>query len=78
MLLAIKIDNLPSQASQLIEQRLFDVVPLTPQLVRGSHGLPAAEVVDRPILIGEGPIPSEAELPMTSVQPLLLRALGVS
>ncbi|TMQ32295.1 MAG: alkaline phosphatase family protein [Planctomycetota bacterium] len=57
---------------------LFDVVPLTPQLVRGSHGLPAAEVVDRPILIGEGPIPSEAELPMTSVQPLVLRALGVS
>jgi predicted AlkP superfamily pyrophosphatase or phosphodiesterase len=57
---------------------LFDVVPLTPHLVRGSHGLPAAEIVDRPILIGEGPIPSEAELPMTAVQPLLLQALGMS
>ena len=36
---------------------LFDVVPLDPTLVRGSHGLPAADADDRPILIGDGPAP---------------------
>src|SRR5262249_13540154 len=32
---------------------LFDVVPLDPMLVRGSHGVPAARLEDRPILIGD-------------------------
>jgi len=32
---------------------LFDVVPVDPQLIRGSHGLAAAD--DRPILIADGP-----------------------
>src|SRR5205823_14763650 len=36
---------------------LFDVVPLDPALVRGSHGVPAARPEDRPILIGAGPAP---------------------
>src|SRR5205807_6860454 len=36
---------------------LFDVVPLDPSLVRGSHGLPAADPLDRPLLIGDGPAP---------------------
>src|SRR5262249_39369154 len=36
---------------------LFDVVPLDPSLVRGSHGLPAADLQDRPVLIGDGPAP---------------------
>jgi predicted AlkP superfamily pyrophosphatase or phosphodiesterase len=54
---------------------LFDVIPLDPQLVRGSHGLAAGEELDRPILIGEGPAPSDADLAMTAVQPLLLHAL---
>ncbi|MGH7172578.1 MAG: alkaline phosphatase family protein, partial [Gemmataceae bacterium] len=31
---------------------LFDVVPLDPKLVRGSHGLTAGEAADRPLLIG--------------------------
>ncbi len=55
---------------------LFDVVPLCPELVHGSHGLPAADVADRPILIGDGPVPAEAELPMTAAHGLLLQALG--
>jgi predicted AlkP superfamily pyrophosphatase or phosphodiesterase len=65
---------------RLVQKRLgfrtlFDVVPLNPNLVRGSHGLPARHAADRPVLIGEGPAPAEAELPMTAVQGLVLQAL---
>ncbi len=54
---------------------LFDVVPLDASLVKGSHGLPAADPQDRPLLIGDGPAPADAELPMTAVHDLLLAAL---
>ncbi|HZT79144.1 MAG TPA: nucleotide pyrophosphatase/phosphodiesterase family protein [Gemmataceae bacterium] len=56
---------------------LFDVVPVDPTLVRGSHGLPAAEAGDRPLLIGDGPAPGAADLPMTAVRDLVLAALGL-
>jgi predicted AlkP superfamily pyrophosphatase or phosphodiesterase len=52
----------------------FDVVPLDPTLVKGSHGLPAVMPDERPVLIGDGPAPA-AELPMTGVAELLYRAL---
>ncbi len=54
---------------------LFDVVPLDASLVRGSHGLAATTPDDRPLLIGDGPAPAAAELPMTAVRDLLLGAL---
>jgi predicted AlkP superfamily pyrophosphatase or phosphodiesterase len=55
---------------------LFDVIPLDPRLVRGSHGVHALHADDRPILIGDGPPPDTAEdLDMTEVHGLLLRAL---
>ncbi len=55
---------------------LFDVIPLDPGLVKGSHGVPAVEPDDRPLLIGNGPAPSQrASIPMTEVRSLLLRAL---
>jgi predicted AlkP superfamily pyrophosphatase or phosphodiesterase len=53
---------------------LFDVVPLDPSLVRGSHGLQARDPLDRPILIADGPSPSEAVLPMQAVHDLVLQA----
>jgi hypothetical protein len=53
---------------------LFDVIPLDPSLVRGSHGLPAADPLDRPLLIGDGPAPAAA-LETTDVHRLLLDAL---
>jgi predicted AlkP superfamily pyrophosphatase or phosphodiesterase len=56
---------------------LFDVVPLDPTLVRGSHGLVAARDEDRPLLLGEGPAPPEPVLPMTKVRDLVLTALGL-
>lgn len=55
---------------------LFDVIPLDPGLVRGSHGLPAGRAEDRPILIGDGPAPAEVgSLEMTAVRDLILGAL---
>lgn len=53
---------------------LFDVIPLDASLVRGSHGLAATELQDRPILIGTGPYP-EDQLSMIDVKRLLLQAL---
>jgi predicted AlkP superfamily pyrophosphatase or phosphodiesterase len=54
---------------------LFDVIPLDPTLVRGSHGLPAARDEERPILIGDGPPPTSTTLAMTDVRDLLLSRL---
>jgi predicted AlkP superfamily pyrophosphatase or phosphodiesterase len=61
---------------RLIQKKLgfrtrFDVVPLDPGLVRGSHGLPARDVADRPLLIGDGPAPVERVLALTDVHRLL-------
>lgn len=61
---------------------LFDVVPLDPRIVHGSHGLPAADPLDRPILIGTGtpPVatsPDAIDLPMTAVRNLVLQRLGL-
>ncbi len=54
----------------------MDVVPLDAGIVRGGHGLAAADPRDRPILIGHGPNPG-ASVPMTHVRDLLLGALGL-
>jgi hypothetical protein len=54
---------------------LFDVIPLDPSLVRGSHGLAASDASDRPILIGEGSQPASNDLAMTDIHGLLLDAL---
>ena len=51
---------------------LFDVVPIDPTLVRGSHGL--ATESDRPLLIGHGPEPAN-DLSLTDVRDLVLQAL---
>jgi predicted AlkP superfamily pyrophosphatase or phosphodiesterase len=53
----------------------LDVVPLNASVVRGSHGLPAADPLDRPLLIGDGPHPGD-DLPLTAVHGLVLGALG--
>jgi predicted AlkP superfamily pyrophosphatase or phosphodiesterase len=55
---------------------LFDVVPLDPTLVRGSHGLPAQSLEDKPLLIADGPRPQGRDrLAMTEVRRLVLEAL---
>jgi predicted AlkP superfamily pyrophosphatase or phosphodiesterase len=57
---------------------LFDVIPLDATLVKGSHGLHAADGADRPLLIGDGPAPTEVELPMTAVRDLVLQHLDLA
>ncbi len=54
---------------------IMDVIPLDASLVKGSHGLPASNPEDGPLLIGSGPRPSDSPLPMTGVRDLLLNAL---
>lgn len=56
---------------------LIDVIPLDASLVRGSHGLPVVDPLDRPVLVGAGPAPAEAELSQTAVRDLLLRHFGL-
>ena len=68
-------------ARRLLQKKLgfrmtLDVVPLDAAIVRGSHGLAAADARDRPILIGNGPNPG-ASVPMTRVKEMLLNALGL-
>jgi predicted AlkP superfamily pyrophosphatase or phosphodiesterase len=56
----------------------MDVVPLDPTIVRGSHGLTAADDQDRPLWIGDGPPPGGGPLPMTAVRDGVLRALDLA
>jgi hypothetical protein len=68
-------------ARRLLQKKLgfrmtMDVVPLDAAIVRGSHGLNAADPRDRPILIGHGPNPGPT-VPMTGVRNLVLDALGL-
>jgi predicted AlkP superfamily pyrophosphatase or phosphodiesterase len=56
---------------------LFDVIPLDPRLVRGSHGLAARTPEGGPLLLGDGPAPSAEVLPMQAVHAWLLRALDL-
>jgi predicted AlkP superfamily pyrophosphatase or phosphodiesterase len=68
-------------ARRLVQKKLgfrmtLDVVPLDAGIVRGSHGLAAADPLDRPVLIGHGPRPG-ASVPMTAVRDLVLGQLGL-
>jgi predicted AlkP superfamily pyrophosphatase or phosphodiesterase len=67
-------------ARRLVQKKLgfrmtMDVVPLDAAIVRGSHGLPAADPLDGPLLVGDGPNPGP--VPMTAVRDLVLTALGL-
>jgi predicted AlkP superfamily pyrophosphatase or phosphodiesterase len=55
---------------------LFDVIPLDPSLVKGSHGLPAVDPLDRPLLVGDGTAPDE-NLSLTDVHGILAAALEI-
>ncbi len=70
-------------ARRLIQKKLgfrmkMDVVPLDANLVRGSHGLAANDIQDKPILIGHGPIPQMEIVPMTDLKNLVLNQLGLA
>jgi predicted AlkP superfamily pyrophosphatase or phosphodiesterase len=70
-------------ARRLIAKKLgfrmtMDVIPLDPTIVRGSHGLAAAEDLDRPLWIGDGSSPGHGPLPMTAVRDGVLEALDLA
>jgi predicted AlkP superfamily pyrophosphatase or phosphodiesterase len=54
----------------------LDVVPLDASLVRGSHGIPASDPADGPLLIGNGRAPNMPIMPMESIRDLLLEEIG--
>jgi len=67
-------------ATRLLQKKLgfrtiFDLTPLDAGIVKGSHGLIAADPLDAAILIGHGPRPTGERVPMTSVKELVLGAL---
>jgi predicted AlkP superfamily pyrophosphatase or phosphodiesterase len=53
----------------------LDVIPLDPTIVRGSHGLLAADPIDRPILVTDRPSDARKDLCVTDVYQLLLDEL---
>lgn len=55
----------------------MNVVPLDASLIRGSHGLPAANDLDRPVWISDGPSPGDGPVPMTIFRDAVLEAMGV-
>lgn len=56
---------------------LLDVIPLDASLIGGSHGLPAHDILDRPVFIADGQAPPEP-CPMTYFRDWLLEALGLA
>jgi predicted AlkP superfamily pyrophosphatase or phosphodiesterase len=70
-------------ARRLLQKKLgfrmtMDVVPLDPAIVRGSHGLAAADNADRPLWVGDGPSQGEGIVPMAAVRDGVLRALDLA
>ena len=68
-------------ARRLIQKKLgfrmtLDVVPLDASLVKGSHGLPAADPRDGPLFVGDGARP-DGVFPMTGVRDRVLQALDL-
>lgn len=58
---------------------LMDVIPLDANLVRGSHGRPAANTQNGPLLISsEGDLLPAGSLPATGVAQLILDHLFVA
>jgi predicted AlkP superfamily pyrophosphatase or phosphodiesterase len=69
-------------ARRLLQKKLgfrmtMDVVPLDAALVKGSHGLAAADPRDGPLFVGDGPRP-EGVFPMTGVRDRVLEALELT
>jgi predicted AlkP superfamily pyrophosphatase or phosphodiesterase len=52
---------------------LMDVIPLRPDLVKGTHGRPAARPEDGPLLIASSARGRTEHMAMTEVKPFLLR-----
>jgi predicted AlkP superfamily pyrophosphatase or phosphodiesterase len=68
-------------ARKILQKKLgfrmkLDVIPLDASIVKGSHGLPAADPLDGPLFIGDGS--KSGVMAMTEVRERVLEALGLS
>ena len=57
---------------------LFDIIPLDPSLVRGSHGIACPNPLDQPVWIGSKGLADYSDTPMTAFRNHLLAGLGLS
>jgi predicted AlkP superfamily pyrophosphatase or phosphodiesterase len=69
-------------ALRLLQKKLrfrmtLDVVPLDASLVKGSHGLVAVDPLDGPLIVGDGPRPTES-IPIIDVRDRVLEAIGLA
>jgi predicted AlkP superfamily pyrophosphatase or phosphodiesterase len=58
------------------QRMLMDVIPLRPDLVRGTHGRPAATPDQGPLVIGSDPALARDRLAMTQVSELIRQHFG--
>jgi hypothetical protein len=70
---------------KLIQMKLgfrtyMDVIPLTPELVKGSHGSPVENSDEGPLVICDSPAANNLpdSLPMTGIRDLILNHFGLS
>lgn len=69
-------------ARRLIQKKLgmryrFDVIPLDPTLVRGSHGLNPVDPADGPILVADDPMASERVRTLADLKVHALERMGL-
>jgi predicted AlkP superfamily pyrophosphatase or phosphodiesterase len=69
-------------ARRLLQKKLgfrmtLDVVPLDASIVKGSHGLPAADPQDGPLFVADGERPTGERFPMTGVRDRVLEAVDL-
>ena len=57
---------------------LFDIIPLDPSLVRGSHGIACPNPLDQPVWIGSKGLADYSDTPMTAFRNHLLAGLSLS
>jgi hypothetical protein len=62
-------------AKKLGLRALVDVIPLDASLVRGSHGLVVSDLLDKPVMVADGPPPAETIVHQCAVRDMALRAL---
>jgi predicted AlkP superfamily pyrophosphatase or phosphodiesterase len=70
-------------ARRLLQKKLgfryrFDVVPLDPSLVKGSHGVPPEDPADGPVLIAQDPAATERVRSLLDLKDHALERMGLS
>ena len=67
-------------ATALLKKKLgfryyMDVIPLDASLIQGSHGTPADNAAEAPLLIGDKSLVASGSMPMTAVRDVILKSV---